>query len=265
MAGRIPPAIAPLLDSLVAELETALAGNLTGIYVSGSVALGEYDALESDIDLAVATEHPLSDPELAALAALRDRLPPRSNEHPEYEIDVIDRATLRRFMPGQRHVKVCWDEEVNWIPYRPSSVFERWTLREHGVTLRGPHPMTLIDPIAPEDCAEAARGELIARWRNWSGGHWPRSAIQTYLGAQGYEVETVCRALYTSRRGEMIAKRDAIAWGLENLPDRWRPLLEWSRSVRRKWEAGDSRAKEVMAFLEWAVTEVHRSSGGASE
>ena len=254
LPGQIPLAIAPLLDSLVTEIQNALADNITGVYVSGSIATGEYDPKTSDIDLAVVTWHTLSDVELAALSALRDRLPPRSIEHPDYEVDLIDCATIRRFRPGQRHVKIAWDEKVDWIDYRPSSVFERSTIREHGVTLLGPDPKTLIDPITSEDLAEAARGELRARWRNWSGGRWPRSEIQTYIGAQGYEVETVCRALYTDRHGEMISKRDAIAWGLTHLPERWHPLLEWSRTVRKKWEAGDSRADEVLGFLEWAVT-----------
>jgi predicted nucleotidyltransferase len=256
---RIPPAIAQLLDLLAAELQVALAGNLMGIYVSGSIAAGEFHAGTSDIDLAAVTERPVSDTELNALSALRDRIPPRSDENPEYEIDCVDRATLRRYEPGQRHVKVCWDEKVGWIPYRPASVFERATLREHGIALLGPAPTTLIDPVAPEDLAEAARGELSTRWRNWSSGRWPRSEIQTYLGAQGYEVETVCRALYTSGHGEMISKNDAITWGLAHLPERWYPLLEWSRTVRKKWEADGSRAEEVLGFLEWAVGEVDSS------
>jgi hypothetical protein len=157
-------------------------------------------------------------------------------------------------------VKIAWDEEVDWIEYRPSSVLERWAIREHGIILLGTNPKTLIDPVTPEDLTAAARGELRARWRNWSGGRWPRSHIQTYLGAQGYEVETICRALYTIRYGEMISKRDAIAWGLAHLPERWHPLLEWSQTVRKKWVPGDSRAEEVLGFLEWAVTEIDRPS-----
>jgi predicted nucleotidyltransferase len=256
---RIPPAIAALLDSLVAELNTALAENLTGVYVSGSIALGKFDTLTSDIDLVVATERPLSDAELGALSALRDRLPPRSTGFPEYEIDLVDCATLRRFQPEQRHVKIAWDEKVDWIPYRPSSVFERATVREHGIPLLGPDPKTMIDPIAPEDLAEAARGELRARWRNWSSGVWPRSHIQTYPGAQGYEVETVCRALFTIRHTQMISKSEAIAWGLTHLPEHWHSLLEWSQTVRKRWEPGYSRTEEVLGFLEWAVNEIDRA------
>jgi hypothetical protein len=227
--------------------------------------VGDYDARISDIDLVVATERPLSDSDLAALSALRDRMPPRSAGLPEYEIDFVDRVTLRRFEPGQRHVKIAWDEEVDWIEYRPSSVFERRTVREHGIALLGPDPRTLIDPISSGDLAEAARGELRARWRNWSGGRWPRSHIQTYLGAQAYEVETVCRALYTSQQGEMISKPEAIAWGLTYLPERWHPLLKWSQTVRKKWEADDSRTEEVLSFLAWAVAEIDRSDATSIE
>jgi len=187
------------------------------------------------------------------LASFHKRLPPPGDAtRPEYEVYYVDRATLRRFAPGQRHVKVGPDDPLGWTDHRPSWVLERWVVREHGVTLAGPDPKTLIDPVSQDDLRWAAIGEITARLRNWDEGSWPISEM-AHLGSQSFEVETVCRALYTFETGEMVAKADAIAWAVSSLPGEWHELIRWSRAGRKQLTRDPARVPEVLEFLRWAV------------
>jgi hypothetical protein len=251
----LPHNVTALTDALVPAIRGALGDNLTAAYVAGSLALGSFDPETSDVDLLVITERPLTDDEIAVLTAVHRRIPPEASNGSghEYEAYYVDRSTVRRFAPGQLQAKVEPGQPLYRTEHRPAMVFERWVVREHGVVLHGPDPKLLIDPVSAQDLAEAAAGELRARWHNWSTGKWPHKDI-ALLGSQGYEVETVCRALYTIECGEMVSKRDAVAWALTHLPAEWRPLIEWSQTIRKQWTRDATRADEVLRFLERAVS-----------
>lgn len=255
MAKEIPPEVAPLVEALLAGVREALGDNLLGFYLRGSLALGGFDPETSDVDVLAVTERPVVEPEFEALAALHERIPTRDNEYRRhYEVSYVDRASIRRFAPGERrHPTVGADWRFGRREHRDNFTLERWTVREHGVVLLGPGPKTLIDPISAEEMREAARRELRARIGDWArdGADAPDWLQTRYY--QAFEVETVCRALYTIERGEMPTKRQAVEWALRNLPGRWQPLVAWSRDARADKTPDTSRFGEIVRFVHWAA------------
>jgi predicted nucleotidyltransferase len=248
-----PPQVAALLDDLLAGLRSALDDSLLGLYLGGSLALGAFDPKTSDVDVLVVTHASVTDSEFAALDALHRRLPPIGNRFSvEYEVYYIDKPSLRRYRPGQPLVRVEPGFGLYRTEERPNWVLERWTVRERGIVLLGPDPKTLIDPVSPQEIREAAVGELRQRLQNWRDGTWPRSEL-LHRGAQSYEVETACRALSTHETGTLSSKGEAAAWALENLPERWRPLIEWAHKHRKDRTPDETRIDEVMRFLSWAT------------
>jgi hypothetical protein len=200
----------------------------------------------------VVTERPLSETEFGALEAFHQRLPPLGNRFSlEYEVYYLDRQSLRRHEPHQRMVRVEPGYGIYRTEERPNWVLERWTVRERGIILFGPDPKALIDPASPDEIRTAAAGELLLRLRHWADGTWPLSEL-AHRGAQGFEVETVCRALYTVETGKLCSKREAIAWALGNLPRQWRPIIEWSEQVRKDRTRDESRVEQVLGFVRWA-------------
>jgi len=258
----LPFAGAAPIEELLAGVREALGDNLVGAYACGSLALGDFDPATSDVDLLVVTELPLSGADMGRLAGVHERIPP-SYDVPgrDYEVYYIDRAALRRFAPGQRHVKIEPGAPLYRTEQRPGWVIERWVVRERGLRLAGPDPKTLIDPVSPDDMRKAAVGELDARLRNWSDGRWPPSEM-AQRGAQAFEVETVCRALYTISTGEASSKRVAVEWALANLPVHWHELIRWSREHKKEQTEDPWRVPEVMGLLAWAV-EAAEGRGGA--
>jgi hypothetical protein len=251
----LPPDVSALLDALLAGLREALGDNLVGVYLGGSLALGDFDPGTSDVDILVVTERPLWDAEYGAISALHELIPADGNRYEvPYDVAYIERATLRRFAPGQTHVKIGHGEPLHRAEHRPNWVLERWTVREHGITVLGPDPKTLIDPIAPAEIREAVREELGERLRHWTDGSWPREEI-AHRGAQAFEVETVCRALYTLANGGLPTKPQAVAWAQKMLPTRWHALIEWARANRGDGTRDEAKVEEAMGFLRWAVSE----------
>ena len=248
-----PREVAPLIEALLDGVRDALSENMTGMYFSGSLALGGFDPETSDVDVLVVTGRPVSDAEFAALKALHERVPPEGNEFSlDYDVYYIDRETIRRFTEGQRHVKVGHGEPFGWRRHRPNWVLERWTVRERGVAVAGPDPKTLIDPVSPGDLRSAASAELRSRVQHWTDGSWPREEL-AHLGAQAFEIETVSRASFTVESGEVSSKRTAVEWALVSLPGRWGDLVEWSQAHTRDLTRDEGKIPEVLEFLAWAA------------
>jgi len=261
----VPPDVKDLIDAFVASARAALGGNLVGVYLRGSLALGDFRPDSSDVDLLAVTNRPVCQSEAEALFDLDARLAEMANPYARrYEVVFVDRATLRRFELGQRCLGLGQGERLHWTTQRENWILERWAVREHGVSLLGPPPDTLIDPIGQDELMAAVRRELSS-WREWAeDADDPDWSL--HLGHKAYVVETTCRMLHTLSTGELASKLRATAWAIETLPEPWPALVAASRGWLNN-RAKDSRVNaEVRAFVLWAAegaqnTEAERSSG----
>jgi len=249
---RLSRDVAEILAALLAGMQGALRDNLLGVYLRGSLALGDFIPETSDLDLLAVTERRVSRAEFATLAALHAQLaaPPHPYAN-RIEIAYLDRAAIRRFEAGLRHPSLGQGEILAWSEHRENWILERWMVRKHGVTLYGPDPKTLIDPVAPSELRAAVRARLCD-WADWAGQpdhpDWllPRSH-------KAYVVETMCRALYTLACGDLISKPRAVAWATTALPEPWRSLVARSQAWRSDSAPDLSIVPEVRRFVEWAA------------
>ena len=149
-------------------------------------------------------------------------------------------------------------------------------LRERGVTLAGPSPQTLIDPIAPP-VLQRTVAETVDAWATPKLHHPEQLRTR---GSQAYVVLTLCRMLYTLSTGQVVTKRVAAHWALATLEARWWPLIEgawvgrhnpaaetgasgdWRPLTGRTWEGFSTEAvspEEVHATLEFMRYTIDRS------
>ncbi|HET9224631.1 MAG TPA: methyltransferase domain-containing protein [Roseiflexaceae bacterium] len=250
----LPQDVTELLDALLLGVQDALGDILVGAYLRGSLALGDFFPVTSDVDVLVVTARPVPDAEFARLADLHARLAASSLTYGKrHEIAYVDRAAWRRFEPGRRHPSLGQGEALAWSEHRDNWILERWTVRECGVTLIGPEPHTLIDPIAGEDLRAAVRFRL-RDWADWADQpddpDWllPRAH-------KAYVVETMCRALSTLACGQLWSKPRAVAWALATLPEPWRSTVERSQAWRTDQTVDLAAVQAAQEFVRWAASE----------
>jgi len=119
----------------------------------------------------------------------------------------------------------------------------RWVVRERGITLVGPHPHTLIDPVSANDL----RQEVLATMRNWAELFFGEPAQMNNRWYQPFAELSYCRMLYTLHAGTVGSKPTAARWGKDALDNRWSGLIQraWderpypSLKVRQPADAGD--------------------------
>lgn len=245
-----PPEIVALLDELLAGMRAALGENLVGVYLRGSLALGDFDPATSDVDFFAITERRVSDEEFAALAALHARLSVSANPYgDQLEGTYIECAAAWRYQPGRRFPTIGRTEALAWSEHGANWVLERWAVREHGRTLLGPDPRALIAPVSADELRQAVRDRLpdwaeFARATNDPDWH-------THRGQKAYVVETMCRALCMLAIGELRSKPAAMAWARAALPEPWRGLVARSQAWRGDTTPDDTLNAEVQAFVHW--------------
>lgn len=212
-----------LLQTLLSGVQAVLGNNLIGLYIHGSLALGDFDPERSDIDFVVVTHADLPAELLPVLEAMhadiaRSGLKWATN----YEGSYIPQCAIRRYDPAHsRHPALDIDGTFGMDDHRSEWVIQRHIIREHGIALTGPAPATLIDPITPDDLKQATL-RLLQEW--WAPQlHNPyRLQSSEY---QAYAILTMCRALYTLTHGTITTKSQAARWAQQNLDPKWTPLI----------------------------------------
>ncbi|HEV8372345.1 MAG TPA: aminoglycoside adenylyltransferase domain-containing protein [Actinomycetota bacterium] len=216
-----------------------------GVYLSGSLALGDFDRASSDLDVLVATAGPLGDADLERLRRLHADLTSAGSWTARLECVYLPLAALRRYDPADRRRYPVGAGDRGFVLGRqgPTWVFDRQVAREHGLVLLGPDPRTLIDPVAPQELQTTARAHLLDFWagqlQNGTGPTGP--AWLRGRNYQAFAILSLCRALYTLQHGEVVSKPAAAAWASRRLGPPWPSLvaraLAW-RSDERPDDAG---------------------------
>ncbi len=227
-------------DEFVSGLRDVLGDELVGVYLHGSMALGDFNPRESDIDFLVATEGELDGGAVERLDDLHRRLG-----------DLLDgsylpREVFRRFDPTRvmhPHIEAHKEPRLAFDHHGGETVVYRYVLRKCGVTLLGPPPTQLIDPIAPDDVRWGVCDVLLNWWL-------PMLARPKRLQDEryrAYAVETMCRVRFTLASGDVVSKPAAARWALEHVDARWHDLIE--RAAAREECGYDETVAFVRATL----------------
>jgi hypothetical protein len=248
------PELNGLLQDLVEGVARILGGDLVGVYLVGSFALGDAD-IHSDCDFLVVVRTSLTSKQEAGLRKLHKEIfsrPGYWTRHlegsyaPEEELRTLGGLGEAWLFIDNAHAEMEWSTHCN-------SLEHRWTLRDCGVILAGPDPEELVDEVDPETVRERMR-ELVQSFLPDLEA-WIR--LDSIAWAQRYAVATLCRALYSIETGEIASKRAALVWAKDHLDPSWSELIRHALDGRSLgWDPDDlpstERVRQTLAFAEHA-------------
>ena len=225
-----------VLQDLAAKVQASLADAFVGMYLQGSLAVGDFDR-HSDADFVVVVRDELSDSHITALQAVHDRVYGGPSEWARHlEGSYFPAAILRR---SDRCATPLW-----FLDHGSRSLIRsdhcntlvvRSVLRERGLTLAGPAPKTLIDPIP----VDALRREMRETIRDWGREILEDPDLFRNRFYQGFIVLNYCRMLHDLVEGRLGSKRAGAAWAKANLGAAWSGLID------RAWDTRPNPAVSV--------------------
>ena len=223
------PEVNRLLGEVLAGIQPILGEHLIGMYLDGSLACDTFDQA-SDIDFVVVTDQDIAGGLFLALQALHDQINSLDSIWAiQLEGSYISRHAIRRYDPEHSlhpNIERGLGEHLKLVVHDETWAVHRHILRQRGITLLGPSPQSLIDPVSPSELRQA----MLKLLNGWATHILNHPQVIDFRGYQSYVVLTLCRALYTLQSGEVATKPAAVRWARATLGERWIALIE------RAWE-----------------------------
>jgi hypothetical protein len=234
-SGLTPyPDLDATLTAHATSLAAALGANFTGLYLTGSLAIGDFD-LTSDVDFIVVTERPLSDADVRQVSAAHlttCRRDSRWVKHLEYSFFPKPQLLENSSPYTEAGLNPNPDRDL-WYFNNGSMSLERsghdntlvtrWTMREKGVVVLGPDPVTFIQEISPDALRREIRDDLI----NWGKQVDFFRATHFNRFHQAFFVLSSCRVLQDLHEGRVTSKLDGVHWAKRHLAPEWFPLIDF--------------------------------------
>lgn len=236
-------AINALLDLILSRMQMILSNKLIGLYIFGSLVTGDFDYDSSDIDLIAAISTELDEKELGRLKIMHQDLALQEKTWDDrIEVGYISVENLKKSQSHFHLALISPGEPFHVTEADSAWTLNRYVLREKGITLFGPPPKTLVDPISQEELLQAMQ-ELIKVWREWI----KNTKLIHRREYQAFTILTMCRALYTCRKGKFVSKKQAALWAENELPE-WSSLIRRALIWRNEWR--DEHIDHDATFLE---------------
>jgi len=247
------PEVNQLLQKLLKETKTILEGQFVSMYLFGSLTSGDFDQ-DSDIDVVIVTADEISDDIFLALQVMHERI--YAGDSPwtiQLEVSYIPKRALRRYdRTNALHPHIDrGSDEFFMMEHDESWIVQRYVLHKRGITLAGPAPQTLIDPVLPSDLQQA----MLVILNGWASQILKEPDKLKQRGGQSYTVLSMCRILYTLQYGTVVSKPVAARWVQETLSNRWVPLIErtWAGRHNPGAEASREDVSETLEFIRYTL------------
>jgi predicted nucleotidyltransferase len=225
-----------VLHELVASIRQVLRNDFIGAYLQGSFAVGDFDQ-HSDVDFIVAIRNEPSEAQVAELQRVHERIYKLESEWARHlEGSYFPEAILRS---GERCGEALWylDHGSNALVKSDhcNTLVVRSVVRERGVTLGGPDPKTLVDPIS----VVALRKEMSDTMRTWAKEIFEQQERYSNRFYQGNIVLSYSRMMHDLVNGRPGSKREGATWAKATLG------TEWSALIDRAWTGRPNPAVAV--------------------
>lgn len=217
----LPIEIRPLIDELCKELKVIFANKLLGLYLHGSIAMGEFNPKSSDIDFMALLKSDVNEEELIKLDLCHQKLCKK------YKVwgSKLEGSYLMMDKIYERHPPSSKRPYINGgslerMHHGPEWTFEKYTLAKEGIAL--------LDDVLDRkalmtsllDLKEAGRSLLKDWWQ-------PLMEKSDELSDEYlvYGVLTMCRIKHTMDLGVVASKVESAHYVLKQVTNTYEDLI----------------------------------------
>jgi hypothetical protein len=260
------PELRQVLSIFVDEISAELRNDLVGIYLVGSIASGDFD-LDSDVDFLVVTNTELTEANMKSLQGVQikihdiDCYPAKHLEGSYISLrDLNNWSTV-----GQKKLYYFDNGSTTYEESTHDNQWHvRWILRERGITLVGPKPETILQPIPLAEMRNEIKTTMFQVMKLFQDEiNRPLSFWNSRFG-QSFAVLTYCRMLHTLHTGTVQSKKAGVKWAKQFVDPTWIKIIDqaWKEREGVRFEikigqrAESTLLHETLEFIKYAVAQL---------
>jgi hypothetical protein len=251
-----------VLDHFRSHLQALWGSDLLGIYLVGSLALGDFNPRSSDIDFIVVTSTAIAPEGFTALQHIHTQFAASNSPWAErIEAIYVPASALRHRAANTSHYpQIEKGKPLSLAPLEAGWVFQCLTIRDHSMIVIGPNPRALVDTIDTQELYTAAT-MIVGQWMEQAlhDPTWMPWLRQPH--AQVFVVQTLCRLLHSLATGIVASKPRAAEWAQETYGEPWATFIE--QSLINQHQIGtitQSEENKTLAFLAFTLERIQRSA-----
>ena len=255
-----------VLEGYAQKLSHALKDNLIGVYLQGSLAIGDFD-MTSDVDFLVVITNELTRKEVDEIQKIHDEVYKQDNRWVKrLEYSFFPRQKINSVSsPFENGSENSTEERKLWYFDNGSKRIEksdhdntlvvRWTLREKGITLIGPDPKEFVKLINPNDLRKEIRETMLG----WGKQLTKDASPFKNRFYQSFIVLNFSRMLHDLYIGKVSSKLEAMKWARSELDAEWAELIDFCWEERRDTSisvsqpANDRVFRKSMEFVAYTL------------
>ncbi len=265
------PELDHVLTDLAMKLQDALENNFVGMYLQGSLAIGDFD-LASDVDFIVVTNEELTTAQVQKVREAHTHIYNQNNRWVKrFEYSYFPkRMFITHSSPYIDKKRVHQERRNLWyfdngnptikMSDHCNTLVTRWTVREKGIPVLGPSPISLIDLISADELRKEIRDTLVG----WGEELLRNPAPYRNRFYQSYLVLNYARMLHDLYKGKVGSKLAGMTWAKANLDPKWKELMDYCWNERQdttisvKQPATSEVFEKSLQFVKYAIEQGKR-------
>lgn len=213
-----------LLDKLVKYICNIFENNLVGIYLHGSMAMGCFNPMKSDVDILVIVEKAVTDLQkkmfMEVIMTLNDSAPTKG-----IEMSLVRCEYCKKFVyptPFDLHFSVM---HLNWYKNNPEEYIEKMNgtdpdlaahfviTKNRGIVLYGKAISEVFGEIPMEAYLDSIKRDIMG-------------AEDEIIGNPIYIILNLCRVSAYIQHRLVLSKKEGGEWGLKNIDSKYQGLIK---------------------------------------
>ena len=232
---------------LLKKSQEILGDNLLAMYLHGSLATGDFNQKDSDIDFIIVLDKELSDETIQKLREMHGGIIKNDSKWgKKLEGSYVHKDLLKSVTPPKIPRPYINGVGFHMYPYGYEWVIEKYVIREKSIVVTGPRSTIFIAPVSYEDMRHANAKILHEDWE-------PMLSESSRLEDdeyQAYAVLTMCRCFFLFTNNEVASKKVAAKLVQEKF-SKWKDLVEIALNWTREQEF--NRLNEVKDFIKFTI------------
>jgi len=235
MENKMRSRLDNLLDSYKASIRALFSDELVGVYLTGSIAFGEYIERKSDVDLTVLLKSPLKIDSVESVKKMHQDLSVK------YKNIIVESQFISLDNIGKNEADTqpfySYHDNKLTLGKHNAHAVTWFMLKNHGVTVTGIPANELDINISVYDIKTFVKGNVNSYWKDWLVEARKPLSQKRIAALTNWGVEwCVCglaRMYFTMMERDITSKGKAVEYGLTCLPELTHKIQREALRIRK--------------------------------